>query len=568
MRKKFTTLQLRQFLAYISCYVLCFITLDSHAQGGNTAGTGQYIDGQLFVKFANNCDFTWQADNDKQDLLLYNSFPELHQLLEQYHVKYLRKAFRLKTERLKDIYLLEIEDKAQTTMLMRRLSLLNYIDYAEQVPLYKVSDCPPNDPLLSQQWGTVNTNMIAAISALTNNNCDVDGSSCVNETVIAIVDDAVLHTHEDLIGKMWNNAGEIPNNGLDEDGNGYIDDIMGWDVASNDNDPMPIGATNSSFTHGTHCAGIAAAMTNNSVGVASPGFNARIMAVKCASIGNGTLPFAYLGLEYAIAAGADVISMSWGGGSFSNTYQALFDEAHAAGIVCVTAAGNNNSSIVFYPAGYNHTISVASSNINNIKSNFSNYGSTIDITAPGSGIMSTLAGSNSSYGNLSGTSMACPFVSGVCGLMLCYNPNLSPDMVLSCIQTSATNIDAQNPAYIGSLGAGLINVEGVLQCLQVPPTATIDFNDLTYCPSQSVTFNDISIGYQIESRLWTFDGGTPATSTEISPTVSFATAGFHTVTLTVSNLYGSHTTTSQVTIGTPNAVLSGSTTTVAVSRRF
>lgn len=544
---------------YLGFIILSLFCATLPAQSQSTA----YIDGQLFVKFSNTCSFEWQANNaEQQDRLLQINFPDLHSLFVQYHVEQSSKAFKLKSARLNDIYLLQTTNPADALPLMQSLNKLNYVGYAERVPNYHVSDCPPNDPLFSQQWSLQNTNTVAAISALTNGTCNTTTANCMQETVIAIVDDAVRYTHEDIAPKMWNNAAEINNNGIDDDNNGYIDDMRGWDCADNDNNPAPNSPTNSSFTHGTHCAGIAAAATDNNLGIASPGFSARIMAVKCASVGDGGLPSAYLGVEYAIAAHANVISMSWGGGAFSATFQALFDEAHSAGIVCVAAAGNDNTLIPMYPASYNHVISVASSDNNNQKSFFSNYGTSIDITAPGSNIMSTLAGSDNAYGNLSGTSMACPFVSGVCGMMICFNPNLTPDAILSCIQNSATNIDANNASYIGQLGAGLINVEGVLQCLQVPPVAVIGVESVTYCPGQTVAFSDNSVGYQITSRQWTFAGGTPATSTSPTPTVTFATPGNHAVTLTVTNQYGNHTTTQNVLIGTPNASLSGSTTIV------
>ncbi len=367
---------MKHLFTILSLVLYCTNMLYVSAQTANMpislANDGQkYMEGQLFVKFSNACDFTWQPDNVAQNTLLQNNFPDLQQLLQQYGVQKINKAFRLKSPRLNDIYLLETANHNTILALMRQLSALNYVVYAEQVPLYRTSACPPNDALFAEQWSLQNTHALAALSALTNGTCDVANATCAEETVIAIVDDAVLYTHEDLSPKMWSNPNEIANNGIDDDANGYIDDIMGWDAASNDNDPAPEGATNSSFTHGTHCAGIAAAATNNEIGVASPGFNARIMAVKCANVGNGILSHGYLGVEYAIAAQADIISMSWGSWVYSATYQALFDEAYAAGIVCVAAAGNDATSMPLYPAAYNHVISVAASNINNQRAAFS-----------------------------------------------------------------------------------------------------------------------------------------------------------------------------------------------------
>ncbi|MGB0840622.1 MAG: S8 family serine peptidase, partial [Chitinophagales bacterium] len=150
--------------------------------------------------------------------------------------------------------------------------------------------------------------------------------------VIGLVDDAVMVEHSDLADNMWVNAGEIAGNGIDDDGNGYIDDINGWDAADDDNNPSPptASADDNTFSHGTHCAGIASAVTDNSNGIAGMGFNTTIMGVKCTpdSQPGGAIPAAMEGVEYAVAAGADVISMSWGGGPESATDQAVFDAAH------------------------------------------------------------------------------------------------------------------------------------------------------------------------------------------------------------------------------------------------
>jgi PKD repeat protein len=231
--------------------------------------------------------------------------------------------------------------------------------------------------------------------------------------------------------------------------------------------------------------------------------------------------------------------------------------ANSLGIVCVAAAGNDHVDTPMYPASYDHVISVAATDSNNQLAYFSNYGNTIDIAAPGVDIISCIADNNNAYGLKSGTSMACPYVSSVCALMLCQNPALSPDEVLSCIQNSATDISTLNPAYIGQMGAGLIDVAGIFECLLVPPIADFLFYDAVYCPNQPIQFTSQSAGYQITNWQWTFEGGTPATSTLQNPTVSFTTLGSHTVTLTVTNVYGSNTNTQTVMVGSASAILSG-----------
>ena len=194
---------------------------------------------------------------------------------------------------------------------------------------------------------------------------------------------------------MWQNPDEVYGNGVDDDGNGWIDDRYGWDCAANDNDPRPRvyleGGIDVGF-HGSHCAGIAAAATDNAVGVAGAGWDCRLMALKV--VGTGT-PFSVaaitMAFDYAITEHADVISMSFGGTiSDFGFMQALVDDASAAGIVCVAAAGNNNTSAMMYPAALNHVISVAATNSANQRASFSTYGTWVDVAAPGEQIWSTI----------------------------------------------------------------------------------------------------------------------------------------------------------------------------------
>jgi subtilisin family serine protease len=244
-------------------------------------------------------------------------------------------------------------------------------------------------------------------------------------------------THEDLAPNIWVNPNEIANNGIDDDNNGYIDDINGYDVADNDNNPNPpTNASSSVFSHGTHCAGIASARSDNGIGIASPGFVSKIMAVKTKfnSSTGATLERAYQGLEYAIAANPTIISMSWGGYSYSQTYQELIDVAISKGIILVAAAGNADVDFPMYPAGYNGVISVGATDQNDMKASFSNYGTSIDIMAPGVSIWSSFATTNSSYGYYSGTSMACPIVAGICALLKSKKPSGTPSQIEQCLE--------------------------------------------------------------------------------------------------------------------------------------
>ena len=248
---------------------------------------------------------------------------------------------------------------------------------------------------------------------------------------------------------------------------------------------------------------------------------------------------------------------------YSATYQILFDQAYAQGIVCVAAAGNSNTSAPMYPASYNYVISVAASNQNDQKASFSNYGATIDVTAPGVDIYSSLAGSNSSYGNMSGTSMACPMVAGLAAMIIAIDPNLSPDEVENCIESTADNIYPFNPSYNGQLGSGRINAAEAVACA-AQIIARFE-SDVTFaCPNQVVQYSDNSSGTPI-SWEWTFQGGTPANSNLQNPTVSYANPGVYDVMLIVSDgaVIDTLSQTAYIEVATPQATLSGNSTIVS-----
>ncbi|MFL5763155.1 MAG: S8 family serine peptidase [Bacteroidia bacterium] len=487
----------------------------------------QYQDGKIWFKLKNS--YRLEAKSVKADdhNLPFATLPFVKKIEKSYQLKNLSLPFSAAKNSpvLSRTYLLEFSDYADVRQILSDLRLSGAVEYAEQVPFDK--HClVPNDPGYSSQWGLT---MINAANAWTY------FSSGSNITV-AIVDDAIERTHPDLAPNLWVNTGDNNSNGIDDDGNGYIDDKNGYDVGSNDNNPDP---PTTAYDHGTHVAGIVGARSNNSTGVASIGFSVKLMCVKstssATSVTNG-----YDGIVYAAVNHARVINMSWGGTGSSVTAQNIVDYAYSQGCILVAAAGNSDVNTPFYPAAYNNVIAVAATTSTDQKASFSNYGTWVDVSAPGYNIYSTFV--SAGYGNKSGTSMASPMVAGLCGLMLSLNPGLSQADVTNCLLSTADNIDGANPSYIGQLGSGRINAYAAMQCISAtlswPPVANFTANVTTVTAGGQVNFTDLSL-YTPTSWSWSFPGGIPASSSlQTPPAITYNTPGTYNVTLTVSNVNG------------------------------
>jgi subtilisin family serine protease len=347
------------------------------------------------------------------------------------------------------------------------------IEFAE--PNYYVyANATPDDPFYAtQQWHLDNIKAPAA--------WDLNQGS--TSVVIGIVDSGIDLDHPDLLANLWTNSDEIPNNGVDDDANGYIDDYYGWDFVSNDKTPEPVpgSGSNTGVSHGTHVAGIASAVTNNGVGVAGVGWKCKVMAVKILnSNGSSSTSRALSGMQYAVDNGAQIINCSFGG-DYSTSYDDLIDYIHGLGGLVVAAAGNdgididaNLQSPVCNDRSNNRVLGVASTDDNDAKSSFSNFGATyVDVSAPGSLIYSTLfndgsASFNTDYGLESGTSMSTPMVAGVAALLRSFNSSLTSTQLISLIRDNADNVG------LGStMGTGRVNARAALAAApQNVPTVT------------------------------------------------------------------------------------------------
>jgi thermitase len=282
------------------------------------------------------------------------------------------------------------------------------------------------------------------------------------EVMIAVIDTGVDMSHPDLSTAIWTNPGETPANGIDDDHNGFIDDVHGWDFADNDNLP------DDSHGHGTHVAGIAAARINNGIGIAGMAGQATIMPVDVFKGGIGTYDSLIRAIVYATDNGARVINMSLGATSYSRGEQAAVDYAWSHGVVTVAAAGNTGLNTYHYPAAHAHVIGVAATDAGEQRAAFSTYGDFVDVAAPGVSVWSTYRGG--SYTTMSGTSMAAPHVSGLAALMLSLNPGLTPDMVRDLIEQNAADLGA--PGWDPYFGHGRIDGLRTLAAIQPNPDPT------------------------------------------------------------------------------------------------
>ncbi len=283
-----------------------------------------------------------------------------------------------------------------------------------------------SDPSVGSQWG------LAAINAPQGWNA----ASGTGQTIVAVVDTGVDLTHPDLKANLWRNPGEVAGNGRDDDGNGYVDDVHGWDFAGNDADPSDERG------HGTHVAGIIGAAGNNGVGGSGVAWKTRIMSLKMFdAAGNGSTLGGAKAIDYAVRNGAKVINCSWGGTGADAELDAAIARARTAGVIVVTSAGNdgkNNDTAPQYPASYartlDNTVSVAATTKTGL-AGWSNYGTaTVAVAAPGDNIVSTAKGGGTTA--KSGTSMAAPFVSGALAVLWDKNPTWTYRQVLAKLRAS------------------------------------------------------------------------------------------------------------------------------------
>lgn len=326
-----------------------------------------------------------------------------------------------------------------------------------------------NDPLYDELWYLENIDAPGAWDTAT-------GSK---EIVVAVLDAGIDLDHPDLKGNLWKNTGEIANNGVDDDGNGYIDDVNGWDFVGDDNDTNPDtgpGSDEEAIAHGSLISGIIGAIGDNAEGVVGVNWEVLMMPIRMLDkVGSGNSTDAADAIDYAVANGAKVINLSFSGNENDPRLGRAVENAYDAGVVIVAAMGNENRDTgeeSVYPACYGENgedwvIGVGATNQIDKKAQFSNYGDCVDISAPGTAIFGVSyldedEGLPAYQGEWSGTSMAAPMVSGAAALVLSVYPNLTPEEVGNVLKLSVDPLSL-GPTFQGEMGSGKLNVSRALE---------------------------------------------------------------------------------------------------------
>ncbi|MFY0688506.1 MAG: S8 family serine peptidase [Cyclobacteriaceae bacterium] len=408
----------------------------------------QPISGEFVIKIKE------QADS-KPDLLSIDTLRNATKSLRA-----VKKSTNNRPSILDGIYRFTIDEPADINSFIDSIKSLGNVIYIEQVFNERLLAIP-NDPSASLLSGDQPyLDLIKAYDAW-------DISKSNPGVVIAIVDTGIDPNHEDLSAKLYYN--DDPINGVDDDNNGYIDDELGYDFADRDNDVTADGST-----HGTRVSGIAAAATNNGIGIAGIGYEASIMSLKNFTTADTESNGSYEAIQYAADNGAAIINLSWGStDSYSQFNQDIINYAVLEkNVLIVAAAGNDNAEDYFYPASYDNVLSVGATNLNDIKGGLSSYNDKVDLVAPGISIYSTTK--DNQYARDDGTSYAAPMVAGTAALIKSAFPNLTATQIAERIRSTTDNIyDIDNNArFIGKLGSGRLNAfkavsQGSIRSIQI-----------------------------------------------------------------------------------------------------
>lgn len=437
---------------------------------------------QIIVKFAPEArvSLTSGKDGPKTGNPALDALHAKYGAVEQRRLA-TKQAVRSSDNPLWSAFVFRFDEGADLKAAAADYSALPGVEYAVPDEILQLYDVP-DDPLYNHQWSLNNTGQehyhvmridgdfndtLALVQGIPDADIDaeevfINPPDNTATTVVAIIDSGIDWDHRDLTGRIWTNEHEIPNNGIDDDNNGYVDDIRGWDFNRTGSIIPPYEGDNNpvdQMGHGTHCAGIVAAVTGNGAGVAGVVPDVKIMALR-----TDPLMVSYVGeaLIYAADNGADVVNMSFGGTGENTFLTAVCEYAWARGVVLVSSAGNHGDYVVSYPASYPNVISVGATDDSDHVTTWSTYNEFVDVCAPGQSILSLRSNSSDMYSSYhepgvhviddyyylaSGTSMSGPYVVAVAAYLRAVSPGLTSERVLEILQM--TSLDITDPFGYG-----------------------------------------------------------------------------------------------------------------------
>ena len=561
--------------------VFALMTLVTFGQKYNSL----WVDGRIYFKVSNSVSLDVPNENGR---IMPKDLPFLGDLVDEYQITNVDMPFlSASSNSIRHTWRMDFGaiDKIET--LIKDMEKIGVVEYAEPAPLFFISQTV-NDPYYNRTLNYTPSGLEflygSAFSVNSSWHLDLinaeeawDETDGSDEITVAVLDNAIYIDHEDLTH--------------------MIDRENSIDLGDGDNDPNPPVA-NYIWSHGTHSAGLIGAEKNNNIGVASIGSGVKIMAVKLgtdASDGQ-SMAAGFEGIIYAADHGADVINMSWGSPQFFQTMQNIVNYAYNKGCILLGAAGNNGNgaesqmnedipvNYTGYPAALEHVIAVGSCNSDDKKSDFSCYGTWLDLLSPGGyayqatgmmpitsfSVLSTTyntagtfgemlsgqlggvtggemefptggagsCGVSGQYDIMQGTSMACPVASGLAGLVLSKNPTLTPEELTAVMKSTCVNVDALNPEFVDSMGAGRIDAYAAVHAaglLNMDLVADFEASEVILAVGDAINFTDRTIGTPT-SWSWEFEGGTPATSTDQNPqNIAYNEEGIYQVRLTVTD---------------------------------
>ena len=408
-----------------------------------------------FIKYKVNVSFSEINQKVQLDQFVPVGIPSQIQTKVR-SVDYLAKGIAKSNEVLGRIIKINFTSDVNEAAILQLQSLDQNIEYVQKATNYQIN-FTPDDSLLAQQWAL---NKIQAFSAW-------DKTQGTDSVLIGVIDTGIDYFHPDLQNKIWQNPGETGNgkesNGIDDDNNGFVDDYRGWDFT--DRVGFPFDSTGGDYLdwdndpfdeqgHGTYIAGIAAAEANNSAGIAGVAPNIKLVNLRAFDPGGyGEEDDVAAAILYAVQMGVKVINMSFGDYSFSYVLRDVVQFAYSRNLVLVGSSGNQNSSLPHYPSGYSEVICVGNSTQDDFRAGNSNYGSTLDLMAPGTQILTTAR--DNKYASISGTSAATPHVAAAAALILSLG-NYTNEEVKQILKSTSDDID--EPGWDINTGAGRLNL--------------------------------------------------------------------------------------------------------------